>query len=196
MITIIIFSKSITALYTVLALLKVFLAVFRHSAKSAGHVFCTEILRSGTVNLPLAYVIDPNHLRSRKTLFVWCFHSAVSGFRVYCGNNFQPSVATIFKASRTNCTSLSDMKNGSEIRTKPGRSISNDECSSCRRRWCRSSLSSSSNMFSYSAASDSSMPNRSWAYGPAHAQPPRACTPKTSLRMAHTKLWCKNAPRG
>lgn len=55
---------------------------------------------------------------------------------------------------------------------------------------------SSSRTASYSCAKSSSMPNKSCAYGPAHAQPPRACIPNTSFRTVHTKLWCRKVPRG
>lgn len=72
------------------------------------------------------------------TVFVWCRHSPVSGFRIYCGSNFHASVATIFRASSTKATSESDMKNGKLMRAKPGRSISKLECSSLRRRCVRS----------------------------------------------------------
>jgi len=55
---------------------------------------------------------------------------------------------------------------------------------------------SSSRTASYSCAKSSSIPNKSCAYGPAHAQPPRACIPNTSFRTVHTKLWCRKVPRG
>jgi hypothetical protein len=73
-----------------------------------------------------------------RTVFVWCRHSPVSGFRIYCGSNFHASVATILRASSTNATSESDMKNGKLMRAKPGRNISKLECSSLRRRCVRS----------------------------------------------------------
>ena len=55
---------------------------------------------------------------------------------------------------------------------------------------------SSSRIASYSCAKSSSIPNKSCAYGPAHAQPPRACIPNTSFRTVQTKLWCRKVPRG
>jgi hypothetical protein len=55
---------------------------------------------------------------------------------------------------------------------------------------------SSSRTASYCCAKSSSIPNKSCAYGPAHAQPPRACIPNTSFRTVHTKLWCRKVPRG
>ena len=72
------------------------------------------------------------------TVLVWCLHSPVSGFRMYWGNSFHPSVATIFRASKTYATSESGMKNGKLIRANPGRNISKLECSSFLRRWVRS----------------------------------------------------------
>eukprot|EP00961_Rhodomonas_salina_P098472 1325170-Rhodomonas_salina.3 len=72
----------------------------------------------------------------------------------------------------------SDMKQLKLRRTTPGRTSSSP--------W----RSADSN----SLASAYSIPSSCSAYGPAHEQPARTCTPKRSLSSVATKLWCRNRP--
>lgn len=79
-----------------------------------------DILLSCAVISPLLNLSEYKDFLSLRTEHVWCLHCPVSGFTEYCGKIFQPSVATIFKASRTKASSFSDIKKGREILQKPG----------------------------------------------------------------------------
>lgn len=79
-----------------------------------------ETLLSCAVIFPSLNLMEFNDFLSLSTEQVWCLHCPVSGITTYWGRIFQASVATIFKASRTNASSVSDMKKGKEILQKPG----------------------------------------------------------------------------
>mmetsp|Transcript_3445 Transcript_3445/g.14506 ORF Transcript_3445/g.14506 Transcript_3445/m.14506 type:complete len:342 (+) Transcript_3445:2600-3625(+) len=105
-----------------------------------------------------------------------CLHSPVFASRRYSVRRRQPWSATACTAASAYAVSAALAKYGRLNRVNPGR-ITSD--------WSRSSVSSA-------AAPVGSKPSRLSAYGPAHAHPPRTCTPNTSLSTAHTKLWCRN----
>ena len=135
----------------------------RDISSSLGGDSC--ISSESTGNCMCASHLRSGKLRARRA----CLHSPVLASMRYIGSKRQPCAATARTAANVYSISASDAKYGKLTRAKPGRNTS----------------ALSSKCASIAAASAGDIPRRRCAYGPAHAHPPRACTPKTSFNTAH-----------